>query len=47
MIRLKLLLSLAISLVSFSAIGPDMNHFVLELPEPIFESAHDVIELKR
>ena len=30
-----------------SAIGPDMDHFVLELPEPAFESVHDVIELKR
>ncbi len=30
-----------------SAVDPDMNHFVLELPEPVFESFHDVIELKR
>lgn len=30
-----------------SAVSPDMNHLVLELPEPVFESFHDVIELKR
>lgn len=31
----------------FSAIDESMNHFVLELPAPKFESVHDVIEFKR
>ncbi len=30
-----------------SALGADMNHFVLEMPRPVFESVHDVIELRR
>ncbi|MCF6302888.1 MAG: DUF4893 domain-containing protein [Devosiaceae bacterium] len=30
-----------------SALNSNMDHFVLELPQPVFESVHDVIELKR
>ncbi|HHB82273.1 MAG TPA: DUF4893 domain-containing protein, partial [Devosia sp.] len=30
-----------------SALGSEMDHFVLELPQPKFESVHDVIELRR
>ena len=30
-----------------SAVGPDMDHFILEMPEPVFESEHNVIELVR
>ncbi len=31
----------------FSAVDASMEHFVLELPAPQFESVHDVIEFKR
>lgn len=30
-----------------SAIGSDLSQLILELPQPVFESVHNVIELKR